>query len=265
MLNQGFILQNERKVISVSGPDSVTFLQNLITNDIGAPVDSLIYSALLTPQGKYLFDFFVLRKSQKEFLIDIASEVAEDFIKRLKIYQLRSHVELDETNINVFIGFGEKPASGFFDPRCCEMGWRFYCSDEMHNLEIKKFDKGVYDDLRVKLCIPETGIELIQGKTLILEAGFERLSGVSFTKGCYIGQEVTARMKHKTDLKKGLALIEFKGDSKGCQSNNIESGGKVIGTVFTRANKLAIAYLNFRHLKSRMISGSEEIIRVKRL
>ena len=152
---------------------------------------------------------------------------------------------LELIEAKVCIGFSEKPTDAFVDPRCEQLGWRQYYLNNLIPRDSIDFKREAYDKLRVKYCIPETNIELIRDKTFILEAGFDRLSGVSFTKGCYVGQEVTARMRHKTELQKGLVKVRIIGNTDGlCES--ILSEDRVVGTLLTRVKDLAIAYIKFK-------------------
>tara|TARA_Y100001968_G_C19344970_1_gene711550 strand:+ start:379 stop:1176 length:798 start_codon:yes stop_codon:yes gene_type:complete len=262
MSTEKVFLNEERTVIELSGPDSQNFLQNLITNDVNIENDTLIYSALLTPQGKYLFDFFVLKRAWDNFLIDINSTFSCSFIKRLIVYRLRSNVKMEKTNFKVFLGFENKPKDAFIDPRCIEMGWRLYLTPQVQDLKYEKFDKNIFDFLRVKFCVPESGIELQQEKTFVLEAGFERMSGVSFVKGCYVGQEVTAKMKHRTELKRGLVTVELDNAKTSSYGNKIECGKKIVGTLFTRVGNRGIAYLNYKYQNANLKLGTSNIVKI---
>ena len=111
-----------------------------------------------------------------------------------------------------------------------------------------------WDALRVEACVPESGIELVPNDTYILEAGFERLSGVDFKKGCYVGQEVTARMKHKAELRKGLALVEVDGSAP--VGTEIIANGKPAGRLFTQSGGLGIAWLRFDRATDKMQADS---------
>ena len=114
--------------------------------------------------------------------------------------------------------------------------------------------------LRVALGVPEGGAELIENETYILETGFERLHGVDFRKGCYVGQEVTARMKHKTELRKGLAVVEVEGEA--APGDVIEAGGKAAGALHTIAEGRALAYLRFDRAQGELTAGGATVRRV---
>lgn len=234
-----------RKILRLSGKDTEEFLQGLVTNDIRKLDQGLLYAALLSPQGKYIADFFLLR-DDGGILLDVAEPLADDLLRRLSIYKLRADVKIEPTDIGVRRGTGPVPPGAFGDPRHPALGWRLYASG-------KSGDDGTdWDEIRVAHVIPESGIELTP-ETYVLEAGFEDLHGVDFRKGCYVGQEVTARMKHKTELRKGLRQVEVVGAA--APGAEITAGGKAVGTLFTRSGDRAIAYLRLDRVSGTMTSG----------
>ncbi|SLN74295.1 putative global regulator [Roseivivax jejudonensis] len=234
----------DRRVLRLSGPEAADFLQNLVTNDVNGLSDGLVYAALLTPQGKYRADFFLVPDGA-DILIDVAEPIADDLKKALMLYKLRSKVAVEETGIVPARGTGPAPEGAFTDPRAPGLGWRAY--------DGRASEEGIdWAGLRVAHAVPESGIELTP-ETFILEAGFERLSGVDFRKGCYVGQEVTARMKHKTELKKGLARVAVDGTAP--VGTDILAGEKRVGTLFTQAGGAALAHLRFPQATSEMRAG----------
>ena len=241
-------MTSERKVLRVSGPEAEQFLQGLVTNDVAGLKDGLVYAAMLTPQGKYRADFFLVPRGE-DILIDVDAALAPDLQRMLTMYKLRSKVEVSETDIAVTRGTGPEPEGAFIDPRDPRMGWRGY--------DGQTGEEADWDALRVAACVPESGIELTPD-TFILEAGFERLNGVDFRKGCYVGQEVTARMKHKTELRKGLARVSVEGEA--ATGDKILNGVKEAGELLSRAGDEAIAYLRFDRAKDDMQAG-EAVVR----
>jgi folate-binding protein YgfZ len=234
----------DRAVLRVSGPEARGFLQNLVTNDIGRLDDGPVYAALLTPQGKYLFDF-VLIADGDAILIDVKADRAAALRQRLAMYKLRAKVELETADVAVILGLGEAPDSAVADPRHPDLGWRAYAADPAALLAgIAPLDPAELEARRVALTVPETGIELVPDESYILEMGFERLHGVDFRKGCYVGQEVTARMKHKTELRKGLARLRLAGDPPP-PGTPVMADGRPAGTLFTAAGGYALAHLRF--------------------
>lgn len=224
-----------RQLISVSGSDRVDFLQNLVTNDVARLTDGLVWAALLTPQGKYLADFFLV-PADDAILIDVAEALAPDLLRRLSMYKLRADVSLQPIDTEVVVGQGDAPEGAFADPRHAGLGWRAY--------DGRNGEACVSDALRIAYLVPESGIELIPNESYPLEMNFEALNGVDFRKGCYVGQEVTARMKHKTSLKKGLAQVRIEGSVPVGTAITTEEG-KPAGTLFTQSDGQAMAYLRF--------------------
>jgi folate-binding protein YgfZ len=225
-----------RRILRIGGADRVHFLQGLVTNDVTRLKDGLVWAAILTPQGKYLADFF-LKDEGEAILLDADAEQAPGLAQRLGMYRLRADVTIAEGGLEVRRGTGPAPAGALPDPRHPAMGWRLYGAEG-------GTDGTDFDAIRVTHCIPEAGIELIPNETFILEAGFERLHGVDFRKGCYVGQEVTARMKHKTELRKGLATVEVEGAAP-VGTPLLTAEGKEAGVLYTQSGGRGIAYLRF--------------------
>ncbi|MDA0961589.1 MAG: folate-binding protein [Proteobacteria bacterium] len=234
-----------RRILRLTGPDTEDFLQGLVTNDICRLDRGLVYAAILTPQGKYLADFF-LKRDGDGVLLDVAESLADALVKRLSMYKLRAQVAIGDSGLHLRHGTGPAPKGALPDPRHPALGWRAYTP-------APEADDGTdWDAVRVAHVIPETGIELTP-ETYILEAGFEALHGVDFRKGCYVGQEVTARMKHKTELRKGLARVRIDGDA--AAGTEITADGKPAGTLFTRSGGRAIAWLRFDRAQGAMQAG----------
>ncbi|MFT5004566.1 MAG: folate-binding protein YgfZ [Paracoccaceae bacterium] len=241
---------NDRTVLKITGQDREKFLQDTVTNDISGSGDRLVYTAILSPQGKYLFDFFVL-KTHESILIDIKSDCAATFAQRMSMYKLRADVVIGASEVLVSRGLGETPSDAFADPRHTALGWRKYSEDLGTEPMID------WSEIRVAHVIPETGIELIANETYILEVGYERLNGVDFKKGCYVGQEVTARMKHKTEPRKGLAQVNLNGAAS--SGTEITANGKPIGRLHTVSGNKAIAYLRFDKAGAGMMAEGVEV------
>lgn len=228
----------DRTILSLSGSDRIEFLQGLVTNDVTRAKDGIIYTALLTPQGKFIADFFVVGQDDR-LLIDVASSVAPQLFQRLSMYRLRADVQIAETGLIASTGTGPAPEGALQDPRHAAMGWRAYGEQDVS-------DQTNWDALRVSHLIPQTGVELTP-ETYILETNFEALKGVDFKKGCFVGQEIVARMKHKTELKKGLRRVQI--DGQAAAGDEIKSGEKSVGTLHTVSGNQGIAYLRFDRAK----------------
>ncbi len=233
-----------RTIFEITGNDAEPFLQGLVSNDVSKLGQGLVYAALLTPQGKYLADFFLLRQGRAIWL-DVATSHAALLLQRLNMYKLRADVVLAETDCKVRRGVGDPPDGALADPRHAALGWRLYGDADGD-------DGSDWEAIRVAHCIPQTGIELTPD-TYILEAGFERLNGIDFRKGCYVGQEIAARMKHKTELRKGLVTVAIDGSAP--VGTPITAKDKPVGTLYTQSGNHAIAYLRFDRAQDEMQAG----------
>lgn len=240
-----------RTVFRISGAEAQDFLQGLVTNDVTKLDKGLVYAAMLTPQGKYRADFFLVPAGDA-ILLDVATPLAAELKQALTMYKLRSKVEIEETDIAVSRGLGDVPDGAFADPRDPSLGWRGY-DGQLGD------DNVDWDTLRVAAVVPESGVELTPD-SFILEMGFERLNGVDFRKGCFVGQEVVARMKHKTELRKGLAQVAVEGSPP--VGSEIVAGKKAAGTLFTQAEGRGLAYLRFDRASDDM-RAEDAVVRFK--
>jgi len=233
MKKDQIILLKDRGLISITGDDAKNFLQNIITNDIEKINNSCsVFSALLTPQGKYLFEFFLI-KSKDGFLLDCDGKATNEIINYLTKYKLRSKIEIKDKSNEYIVGvislekFNEirksenkqtdtieyRSSSIFIDSRNKKLGARILSTLEKLYLTIKKLKLKItkpevyFSDAHI-LGVPVKGVESLKEKLFSLEANFEELSAIDFKKGCYIGQENTARMKLKNKLRRRLLPIE---------------------------------------------------------
>ncbi len=250
----------DRAVLRIAGPDARDFLQGLVTNDVQRLDEGPVYAALLTPQGKYLFDFFLLPDGP-DVLLDVAADRAAALTQRLAMYRLRAKVAIAPTDLAVVVGTGALPEGAKADPRHPDLGWRACVTDPAAFLAgMPVLDPAALDAARVALLVPQSGIELRPDDSYILEMGFERLHGVDFRKGCYVGQEVTARMKHKTELRKGLARVRIDGAAPPPGAEILRDGAPV-GTLFTTAGDQGLAYLRFDRADGALAAGTARLIR----
>lgn len=243
----------DRRIVALAGADALTFLQGLVTNDVLplARGPGLVWTALLTPQGKYLADFFVANTGQA-LLLDLPEPLADATLRRLTMYRLRADVTMTPAALHVRRGLGAAPSGALPDPRHDALGWRAYATTPGPAPAID------WDAIRVAHLVPETGTELVPDDSYILEMGFERLHGVDFRKGCYVGQEVTARMKHKTELKKGLARLRIEGEAP--PGTPILAGGKEAGRLGTRSGDRALAWLRLDRAQGPMTAGAARVM-----
>ncbi len=201
----------ERGVVEIAGEDRVDFLQGLVSNDVTqATKDQAVWAALLTPQGKWLADFFIIA-DEKRLLLDCERDQADALIKRLSRFRLRSRATIKAADdFLVYAAWGSRPvAAGFIasDPRLPEAGWRVLTTAPLQETA----SRTEWDRHRLQLGLPDGSRDLELEKTVLLEAGFDELNGVSWSKGCYMGQELTARTKYRGLLKRRLVPVEVQG------------------------------------------------------
>lgn len=215
MERAAFLLPH-RGVVEVKGPDALSFLQGLVTNDVDQATDGrAIYAALLTPQGKVIVDFIVV-PTQGGYLVDLPAERAGDLVSRLKKYKLRAKVEIADRSAELGVASiedarGLNDVIAFKDPRLEALGVRVIGA--RGTLEAVLAAAGyrvapadAYEARRIALGVPE-GAEIEAESAFPLDFNFEELHGVDFKKGCYVGQELTARMKHRGTARKRILPI----------------------------------------------------------
>jgi folate-binding protein YgfZ len=240
-----------RRLVTLTGADALTFLQGLVSNDVRQlDKPGIVYAALLTPQGKYLADFFLVHTAGA-LLLDLPEGLADATLRRLSMYRLRADVQMTPAALTVTRGVGDPPEGALRDPRHPALGWRHY------GAPLPEADVD-WDAIRVEHMIPETGIELIPDETFILEAGFEALNGVDFRKGCYVGQEVTARMKHKTELRKGLTRLRIDGAAP-VGTPILMEDGREAGTLYTQSGGRALAHMRFDRMDAPLTAGEARL------
>ena len=251
--NQIIILEN-RGLISITGEDSKEYLQNIITNDINKVSESSsVFAALLSPQGKYLFDFFVI-KNEEGYLLDCDGGSVKDLIDNLSKYKIRSKVEIKDLSLNYVVGiinienfkiiqkelnkqvstFKYRESPIFIDPRDDDLGARIISPLEKLYLTIKKLNLKIvenksYLEKAFLKGIPVEGLVNLKEQLFGLEINFEKLNAIDFKKGCYVGQENTARMKLKNKIRRQLMSIKTEKNVK--IGDEIKYNDSVIGRI----------------------------------
>jgi len=193
---------DNRCLIKISGDDAESFLQNLVTQDMtGLEAGQLIYSSLLTPQGRFLHDFFIF-KEEDAFFLECETQRREDLLKRLKMFKLRSKVIIEDCAAAFAVYAG---ATGKYrDPRLAEMGCRSYLQA---NEKRETAPATAYQDLRIHLGVPEGSVDIRPEVDTLAEVNLDKLNAVSWNKGCFVGQEVAARMENRGLVKKRLVIV----------------------------------------------------------
>ncbi|MCH8237429.1 MAG: folate-binding protein YgfZ [Proteobacteria bacterium] len=234
--NIRFAMLEDRGILAVGGGDRIGFLQGLVSNDMEKVGPSrALYAALLTAQGKYLFDFFVVA-IEGAFLLDCERSRLEELAKRLAVYKLRADVTLDDLTddfaVAALFGDGAAAALGleggpgsavpfadgaaYVDPRLAAAGVRAVLpgANALKEIEAAGFapaEAADYDRLRLGLGLPDGSRDLVAEKSILLESGFEELNGIDWDKGCFMGQELTARTKYRGLVKKRLVPVTLDG------------------------------------------------------
>ena len=257
----------DRGAVRVTGADAAKFLQGLVTNDVECLVTkpddvafaaSAAHAALLSPQGKILFDFFCAR-TLDGFVLDVVREKAVDLAKRLSMYKLRAAVEIKDVSENYKLlalwgpdACSSGPTKGtvaFIDPRHPALGQRIlaearFATDIASATNGKKVADEAYHAHRIALGVPEGGKDYDFGDAYPHEANFDLLNGVSFTKGCYVGQEIVARMQHKTAIRKRVVPVEAATSTALSHDRpDISAGVAVIGKLGSVSGRRGLAML----------------------
>ena len=223
-----FLLARDRALISVAGADRVAFLQGLVSNDVAkASGERALYAAFLTAQGKYLHDIFIAAIGER-LLIECEAARRPDLLRRLSMYKLRSQAALSEENglaVGLYFGEGALGALGlpatsgqaraeqsgvvFVDPRLAALGARAYLPAPA--LPPETATTVAYDRLRISLGVPDGSRDLPVEKAILLENGFDELNAIDWDKGCYMGQELTARTRYRGLVRKRLMPVTIEG------------------------------------------------------
>ena len=255
-------LLDERAVITVKGPESRSFLQGLISNDMDhCGPGKGIYAALLTPQGKILFEFFVA-EDEGRLLLECAAARAGDLMKRLTFYRLRAKVDLalasDLKVAAVWDGTAQSGSAGgavsFADPRLPALGMRLIGPVSSVEAAIAGIPRGNYRAHVLRLGVPDSA-DLLPDSVFALDAGLEELSGVDFKKGCYVGQEVTSRMKHRASARRRFLIADIDGDLPPA-GTKLEASGREVGALATGADSRALALVRLDRVEEARIAGA---------
>ena len=270
-----YYLFKKRGIILIEGKDRFKFIQGIISNDIELlRKKPSIYSSLLTPQGKFQYDFFISNFKEKFYLeCDISAQ--EELISKFMMFILRLDVKVSiNSDYNIILSkkklnFSERNSSiifSFYDPRFDNSFFSRTYADSNFLNEIKKkyveINENRYQTLRLNNCIPDFSIDATKAKSLLLEMRFDELNGISWTKGCYMGQEITARMKHRNIVKKKIfkVLIDFRSNLK----NEITLENETVGKLTSHNKKDGIAFLDTKALSNlntkKFFSGDSKII-----
>ncbi|HUC10333.1 MAG TPA: folate-binding protein [Stellaceae bacterium] len=284
MADPCFTLLDDRGILAVGGPDRRPFLQGLVSNDVGkAGPSRASYAALLTAQGKYLHDFMMVELDEA-LLLDGERARLADLKRRLSIYRLRAKVTIDERpDLAVAAVFGEGaletldlpaepgaargfgPGIAFVDPRLTALGARCILPRDampaaLANAGVAETGFADYDKLRLRAGVADGSRDLVLEKSILLEAGFDELNGVDWNKGCYIGQELTARTKYRGLVKRRLVPVTIAGPQP-APGTLISSDGREIGEMRSSRDGMGLALLRIDAvLDGRRLTAGEAVL-----
>ncbi|SMH52171.1 CAF17-like 4Fe-4S cluster assembly/insertion protein YgfZ [Azospirillum agricola] len=265
-MRAGYAVLEHRGVVAVSGEDRAAFLQGLVSNDVlkVGPAHAA-YALFLTPQGKFLHDFTLVDMGGA-LLLDPETERRADLLRRLKMYKLRSRIALEDRaeSLRVAVAFGEGalaalglpaepgaavPFGGgvaFTDPRLSALGARLFLPAEgiaaLETAGLTRRDAADHDRLRLSLGVPEGGRDLIPEKSIPLENRLDALNAIAWDKGCYMGQELTARTKYRALIRKKLFPVTVEGPLPE-PGTPVTRDGKDVGEIRSGRDGLALALL----------------------
>ena len=242
----------ERGVLRLSGEDRVPFLQGLVSNDVRAAAPGrAVYACLLTPQGKYLHDFFIIA-ADDALLIDCEAARRGDLVDRLRKFKLRSKIELADVS-DTYTVFAMLPAAPpgpltYSDPRAPELGWRALLPREAAQPKASEGAWQDYERLRILAAVPDGSRDMEPGKAILLESNIDLLNGISWDKGCYMGQELTARTRYRGLVKKRLIPVRISGSVPGIGEPLIENA-KEVGEMRSGAGDVGLALLRLDRVR----------------
>jgi len=255
-------LLQRRGVIRVAGADARKYLQGLITNDIAKAQDGrAIHAGLLNPQGKILFDFLVVA-ANSGYLLDVVKDKSGELTNRLSFYRLRAEVDIvDDPSLAISAAWGGAPhpfkgAVVYPDPRLPELGFRVILPADTSAAELgcSPASEADYDTNRIRLGVPEGGLDYGFGEAFPHEALFDQLNGVDFTKGCYVGQEVVSRMEHRGTARRRIVPIESEA-SLPAPGSSIEVGNMPIGTIGSVSGASGLALVRLDRAEDALARG----------
>lgn len=246
---------DSRSLVDVSGPEASDFLDRMITQKTeAADGRTAALGALLTPQGKIISDFLVVRKESGGFLLDAPSAGAPELRKRLTMFKLRADVTIEASPLVVYAGIGSPPPSGGIlavDPRHPALGWRLYAAE---GAVVTNAEEATWQAHRISLGVPEAGRDLPLLDAFPHDLAMDSLHGVDFDKGCYVGQEIVSRMRYRGTARRRPVVLSADVDLPPA-GTEILVGGRVAGHVGSVSGTRGIAILRLDRVQDAMSSG----------
>jgi tRNA-modifying protein YgfZ len=248
----------DRAILRLRGPDAEHFLQNLVTPDLGSLGDGAAKpGALLSPQGKILFDFLIARDGPDAFLLDCRSDIAADLAKRLALYKLRARIDISlEDQVVVTVswdddsGSSQNDSSGLLDKRFAGLAVRRRYGEVAPPIA----DDKEWHLLRARHAVAESGMDYMLGDAFPHDVLFDANGGVGLRKGCFVGQEVVSRMQHRGTARRRLLIARAETDLPE-PGTEIVAGGRALGTTGTAVGHEGLAIARIDRVKAAMDSG----------
>lgn len=274
MTNCHVALLPDRGIVEAQGPDATEFLQDLVTNDVEPEQPGeAAFAALLTPQGRILFDFFILRRAEQSYWIDCAKAQAADLVKRLTLYKLRAKITITDRSDELAAAAAWGACDGladtailaaYADPRYAPLGRRLIVKADAAagiagRLGAAEASEADYTAMRIAAAMPQGGVDYIYGEAFPHEASFDDIHGVDFGKGCYVGQEVVARMHHLGTAKTRVAGVELDGaagDAGPLSGREILAGEMPVGRLGSVDGSRGIAIVRLDRAAEALASGT---------
>jgi hypothetical protein len=267
--DEAYIVLEDRGIVLLEGAEACDFLQGLVSNDVSkATGGTAVYAALLNPQGKYLHDFFVFSVGDN-LALDCERDRVVDLVHRLNIYRLRAKVTIADASERFRVvalpgarstpGLDHEGGALFADPRLAELGWRAVLptatmDDLLLAAGYSRSASSAFDALRLSHGVPDGSRDMVVDKAFLLESNFEELNGVDFDKGCYIGQENTARQKHRGTIRRRLMPVEIDGPAPAPETP-IRLGAVDVGTMRSSHDGKGMAMLRLEYVEKATQSG----------
>ena len=248
-----------RAVISVSGDDAKSFLQGLLTNDVSKLSEgTLVYALMLTPQGRFLYDFFITERDGG-LLLDVQKSCIDAIMKKLKMYKLRANVDFTVTDFRVYVSEDSIASDSIQDPRSSGLGYRTITSEEYQLSEDEWYHKA-----RISDKIPDADMDMEYERSLPMEMNCDKIGAIDFQKGCYVGQEVTSRMRYRANIRKALYIVES--DNALNKGSEVEFNDRKLGVVLGGIENEYLALFNIEEvsaLAGKIISTNLGDLRIK--
>lgn len=249
-----------RAVIEIAGEDRIAFLQGIVSNDVEqAAAGRAVWAAFLTPQGKYLADFFIFAEADR-LLLDVEAAQAPMLLQKLGRFRLRAKVTLSERpDLRIYAAWPDAPppdtgAIAAPDPRMTAAGWRILSA---HTLD-PTADEAAWNVHRIALGLPDGTHDLEPEKSVLLEAGFDELGGISWTKGCYMGQELTARTRYRGLVKRRLVPVSIEGPAP-APGTAVFADGAEVGTLRSVSGAIGLAAIRLDAFDKTLDAGEAKL------